>query len=75
LQSNEIFTIFVMLKDKRTSTHCLTQKSSKMSDEEFAKEVKDLVDMLNNLRRIKDKGRRPWFKAEIKEQLRKLLKD
>ncbi len=46
-----------------------------MSDEEFAKEVKDLVDMLNNLRRIKDKGRRPWFKAEIKEQLRKLLKD
>lgn len=46
-----------------------------MSDEEFKKETKDLVEMLNNLRLIKDKGLRPWLKVEIKEQLRKLLKD
>ncbi|MCM1139735.1 MAG: hypothetical protein NC453_14300 [Muribaculum sp.] len=46
-----------------------------MTDEEFEKEVKDLVEMLNNLHRIKDKGLKRWLKAEIKEQLRKLLKD
>jgi len=46
-----------------------------MSDEEFEKEVKDLVEMLNNLRRIKDKGRKSWLKAEIKEQLRRLLNE
>lgn len=46
-----------------------------MTDEEFKTEVKDLVEMLNNLHRIRDKGLRPWLKAEIKEQLRKLLKD
>lgn len=37
----------------------------KMSEEEFKKEVQDLVAMLNNLRLIKDKGRRRWLKAEI----------
>lgn len=46
-----------------------------MTDEELEKEVKDLVEMLNNLRRIKDKGRKRWLKSEIKEQLRKILKD
>ena len=47
-----------------------------MTDEEFEKEVKDLVEMLNNLHRIKDKfGLKRWLKAEIKEHLRKLLND
>jgi len=46
-----------------------------MTDEEFKKEVQDLVEMIESLRRIKDKARRPWLKAEIKEQLRRLIKD
>lgn len=46
-----------------------------MSEEEFKKEVQDLVAMLNNLRLIKDKGRRRWLKAEIIIQLRALMKD
>lgn len=46
-----------------------------MTDEEFEKEVSDLVEMLRNLRLIKDKARRPWLKAAIKEQLRILMKD
>lgn len=46
-----------------------------MTDEEYQKEVKDLVDMLNCLRRIMDKGRRKWLKAEIRIQLRILMKD
>lgn len=46
-----------------------------MSDEEFQKEVQDLVGMLNSLRRIKDKGRKRWLKAEIRNQLRVLLTD
>lgn len=37
-----------------------------MSDEEFVKEVKDLVEMLNILHEIKDKGRKRWLKVEIK---------
>lgn len=46
-----------------------------MSDEEFKMEVNDLVEMLNNLRKIRDKGRRKWLKAEIRVQLRALMKD
>lgn len=46
-----------------------------MTDEEFKKEVQDLVDMLNILRRINDRGRKRWLKAEIRNQLRLLLKD
>ncbi len=46
-----------------------------MTDEDFEREVQDLVEMLNNLRRIKDKGRRQWLKAEIRAQLVKLTKD
>lgn len=46
-----------------------------MTDEEFKKEAQDLVDMLNILRRIKDKGRRKWLKAEIRHQITILMKD
>lgn len=46
-----------------------------MTDEEFKKEVDDLVDMLNILHRIKDKGNRRWLKVEIREQLRRLLNE
>ncbi|MBD5199372.1 MAG: hypothetical protein HDS83_03155 [Bacteroidales bacterium] len=45
-----------------------------MTDEEFEKEVQDLVDMLNSLHLIKDKGRTKWLKREIREQLIKILK-
>ena len=45
-----------------------------MTDEEFEKEVKDLVGMLNNLHLIKDKDRTKWLKREIREQLIKILK-
>lgn len=44
-----------------------------MTDEEFEKEVQDLVDMLNSLHLIKDKGRTKWLKREIREQLIKIL--
>lgn len=46
-----------------------------MDEEEFKREIKDLVDMINNLRLIKDKGRRRWLKTIIREQLRILIKD
>lgn len=46
-----------------------------MTDEEFRKEVQDLVEMLNSLHLIKDKGRKRWLKAEIRVQLTKLMKD
>lgn len=46
-----------------------------MSDEEFKREVKDLVDMLNNFRHIKDKGRKKWLKAEIRYQVYLLTRD
>jgi hypothetical protein len=46
-----------------------------MTDEEFRKEVQDLVDMLNHLRLIKDKSRKRWLKVEIRNQLRLLLSD
>ena len=45
-----------------------------MSDEEFKKEVQDLVEMLNNLHRIRDKGLTKWLKREIRERLIKILK-
>lgn len=43
-----------------------------MTDEEFKTEVQDLVKMLENLRLIKDKGRKRWLKAEIRAQLTKV---
>lgn len=46
-----------------------------MSDEEYEREVKNLVGMLNNLRLIKDKGVRKWMKAEIRYQVYLLTKD
>lgn len=44
-----------------------------MTDEDFQKEVQDLVDMLNSLHRITDKGRTKWLKREIRAQLINLL--
>jgi hypothetical protein len=46
-----------------------------MTDEEFKREVQNLVEMLNNLRLIKDKGLRRWLKIEIRNQLNQLLND
>jgi hypothetical protein len=46
-----------------------------MTDEEFKREVQNLVEMLNNLRLIKDKGLRRWLKVEIRNQLNQLLND
>lgn len=45
-----------------------------MTDEEFKREVDDLVEMLNNLRLIKDRGRRKWLVFEIRRQIQKLTK-
>lgn len=44
-----------------------------MTDDEFKREVADLVELLNSLRLIKDKGRKRWLKAEIRNRLRLLL--
>ncbi len=44
-----------------------------MSDEEFEKEVKDLVEMFADLHRIRDKGLTKWLKREIREQVRKII--
>lgn len=46
-----------------------------MSDEEFKKEVEDLVEMLNNLHHIRDKGLTKWLKREIKARLINILKN
>ena len=46
-----------------------------MTDEEFKKEVKDLVDMLENLHLIRDKGLTKWLKREIRAQLIKIIKE
>ena len=46
-----------------------------MTDEEFKKEVNELVGMLYNLRRIRDRSRKQWLKAEIRNQLRILMKE
>lgn len=45
-----------------------------MTDDEFEKEVNDLVEMLNDLRLIKDKGLTKWLTREIRDQLNKILK-
>lgn len=44
-----------------------------MPDEEFEKEVSDLVEMINNLHRIADKGRAKWLKREIRALLIEIL--
>lgn len=46
-----------------------------MTDEEFKKEVEDLVEMLNNFHRIKDNGLTKWLKREIREQMIKILRN
>lgn len=44
-----------------------------MSDENFKKEVEDMVEMIYILRRIKDRDQRKWLKREIRAQLTKLI--
>ena len=46
-----------------------------MTDKEFDTEVKDLVRLLYNLRRIKDKGLRKSIKNAIMDVLAALIKD
>ena len=46
-----------------------------MTDEEFEKEVRDLVEKLNNLHRIKDKDLTKWLKREIRDQLIQILRE
>lgn len=43
--------------------------------QDFEKDLADLVEMIRLLERIKDQGERRWLKAEIRNQLRNLLKD
>ena len=46
-----------------------------MTDDEFEKEVRDLVEMLNHLHRIKDKSLTKWLKREIRDQLIRIIKE
>lgn len=46
-----------------------------MTDEEYEKEVNDLVEMLGCLRLIRDKGQRKWLKREIREQLIRIINE
>lgn len=46
-----------------------------MPDEEFKREVEALNEMLENLRLIKDKGRKKWLIREIKAAIIKLTKN
>lgn len=44
-----------------------------MTDEEFKKEVQDLVDLLNYLHLVKEKDRTKWLKREVRAIFLKLL--
>lgn len=44
-----------------------------MTDEEFQKELQDLVEMLESLYRIKDRNRTKWLKDEIRIHLIEIL--
>lgn len=46
-----------------------------MTDEQFMKEVEDLVEMLKSLLLIRDKGNRRWLKTEIRALVQRLLRD
>ena len=46
-----------------------------MEDEVFKKELQELTAMLESLRLIKDRGQRRMFKAEIRVQLERAMKD
>jgi hypothetical protein len=46
-----------------------------MTDEQFQKEVEDLLELLKNFRLIKDKGRKQWLKTELRHLLNKLMQD
>ncbi len=46
-----------------------------MTDEEFQKEVDDLVAMLNDFRLIRDTGRRKWLSREIRAMMTRLLRN
>lgn len=47
----------------------------KMEDEEFRKELKELTEMLETLRLIKDREQRKRIKAEITVQLLRVMKN
>lgn len=46
-----------------------------MTDEEFKKELEELNSMLESLRRIRDREQRRKFKAEIRIQLNRVMRD
>lgn len=46
-----------------------------MTDEQFMKEVEDLVEMLKSLLLIRDKGKKRWLKTEIRALVQRLLRD
>lgn len=46
-----------------------------MEDEVFKKELQELIGMLKNLRLIRDQEQRRKFKAEIRVQLSRVMKD
>lgn len=46
-----------------------------MEDEVFKKELDELIGMLENPRLIKDREQRKKFKAEIRVQLTRVMKD
>lgn len=46
-----------------------------MEDEVFKKELEELIAMLENLRLIIDREQRRKFKAEIRVQLTRVMKD
>ena len=46
-----------------------------MEDEVFKKELQELIAMLESLRLIRDREQRRRFKAEIRIQLTRVMKD
>lgn len=45
-----------------------------MEDEEFEKDLENLIGLLRSLQRINDVGRQKWLKAEIRILLNKMLR-
>lgn len=46
-----------------------------LEENDYQKEVENLVGMLDSLRRITDKGKRKWLKNEIRAAVLLLTKD
>lgn len=45
-----------------------------MTDEEFEKELEDLMELFRDLRLIKDRGRKQWLRAVIRDLVSRLLR-